>query len=204
MKRAIIFILSIVIISLVCKAGDIYRPSLGFGCNWGFGNCYQDALRYDGKAGISVYTEQSINLIPTNGCHRYHSYNQSQFLVGLGVGIDMTWRYFDCEYNRYRESTSMPLYLTMSYLHNRDRVSPYFKANIGYYRWFDKEVMHPDNVMAGIEIGVSFPIICDNNIVLSGGYTYIGNNRSKHGPNCPHREIVNRNHKLYINVSLLF
>lgn len=202
MKRNIILILSVIIISFVCKAGDIYRPSLGFGCNWGFGNCYQDALMADGKAGISIYTEQSINLIPTNGCNRYHCYNHSQFLVGVGIGIDMTWYNYDCY--KTINSVSMPLYLTLSYLHNRDKVSPYFKGNIGYYRWFDKEVMHPDNLMVGVEVGISFPIICDNNIVLSGGYTYIGNNQSKHRPNCFHRESVNRNHKLSINISLIF
>lgn len=155
--------------SLTCNADAKYKGYLNVGGSVMNGDTYQYVMGCDGKIGLSLSTEQGV-------LFNIDSYRPDGVFFGGGIGFDyvnVALDTFDTEEIITKNILSnsvmaIPMYLTIKYIYNVERISMVFAIRGGYYKWFrghyvderviDYKIPYQGSYTLGFGLGVRFPI----------------------------------------------
>lgn len=194
-KRLTLFVvLMTTLFTMSCYAEVKYKGFLNVGGSVMKGDTYTYVMGCDGKIGLSLNTEQGI-------LFNINSYHTDAMFFGCGIGFDyvnIAQDKFDSEELETRNIlsnsvTAIPLYLTIKYIYNKERVSMVYAVRGGYYKWLkghyvneqtdkkDYEIPYKGSYTLGFGIGLRLPIndISGNNkygVTLMLNYDYMGAN----------------------------
>ena len=196
MKKILTFIILLTasVFAMTCNAEVKYKGYLNVGGSVTSGDTYQYVMGCDGKIGLTLSTEHGIVF----NTDRFRS---DGIFFGAGLGFDyvnVALDSFDADEVETKQILSntvmaVPMYLTIKYIYNAERVSMTYAIRGGYYKWFrghyvneeaeehDYKIPYQGSYMVGFGLGIRFPINDrqgDNKfgINLTFNYDYIGAN----------------------------
>ena len=209
MKRIVVlsvFIMTI-LFSITCQAEVKYKGFINVGGSVMKGDTYQYVMGCDEKIGFSLNTEHGVMFNVSK------SRNDGVFFGG-GIGFDyvnVSLDSFDTEELETKNILSnsvmaIPLYMTIKYIYNAERVSMVYGIRGGYYKWYrghyinenaeakDYKIPYQGSYMVGFSVGVRLPINdkCGNNkygVNIMFNYDYMGANTKWQGVNIENNKV---------------
>lgn len=195
MKKILVFIvlLTTTLFSLTCNAEVKYKGYLNVGGSVTSGDTYQYVMGCDGKIGLSLSTEHGV-------LFNADSFRPDGIFFGAGIGFDyvnVALDSFDPEELETKNILSnsvmaIPMYLTIKYVYNVERISMVYAVRGGYYKWFrghyvneqaekkDYKIPYQGGYTLGFGIGIRFPINKNGynkyGVNLMFNYDYMGAN----------------------------
>lgn len=171
MKKILVIIVFMILV-LTCKAELKYKGYLNVGGSVMSGDTYTYVMGCDGKIGLSLSTEHGIVF----GIREYHP---DGIFFGGGIGFD----YVNVALSNFNEEEykttnvlsnsvmAVPMYLTIKYICNIEKISMVYAVRGGYYKWFrghiidkekelekDYDIPYRGGYTLGFGLGVRFPI----------------------------------------------
>lgn len=190
----VLLVLFIAMFSTTCYADSKYKGFLNIGGGVMSGDTYQYVMGCDGKIGFSLSTEHGV-LFNINSSRTHGMF------FGGGIGFDyvnVALDSFDPDELETKNILSnsvmaIPMYLTIKYIYNMERISMSYAVRGGYYKWFrghyvneeaqskDYKIPYQGGYTLGFGIGVRLPIndkYGENKygVSLMFNYDYIGAN----------------------------
>ena len=183
---SILLVVLITMFSNTCYGGSKYKGFLNVGGSVMSGDTYQYVMGCDGKIGLSLSTEHGV------------SFNMGKhgFFFGAGLGFDYVNVALDSFDPNELETKNIlsnsvmaiPMYLTIKFNYNIERVSMIYAIRGGYYKWFrghyvneqaqakDYKIPYQGGYTLGFGVGVRLPINNRYGVSLVFNYDYMGAN----------------------------
>lgn len=206
-KLSFIVVVLSILVSMTCNAEMKYKGYFNVGGSIMEGNTYQYVMGCDGKVGFSLSTEHGIFF-------NVDRYRHDGIFFGGGIGFDyvnIALDSFDMEEIETKNILSnsvmaIPMYLTIKYIYNAERVSMVYAIRGGCYKWFrghyineqaeqkDYKIPYQSSYTLGGGIGLRLPVNdrYGNNkcgVTIMVNYDYMGANTKWQNSNIANNKI---------------
>lgn len=208
MKKLIVcfVVLMSMSVSFSAKAEAKYKGYMNVGGSVMSGDTYRYVMGCDKKIGFSLSSEHGL-------VFNINDSRSDGFFIGAGIGFDyvnVALDSFDPEELETKNILSnsvmaIPLYITLKYIYNMERVSMVYAVRGGYYKWFrghyvneqaeikDYKIPYQGNYMLGFGLGLRFPINVNGRnkygVDLMFNCDYMGANTKWQGENISNSKV---------------